>query len=123
MSDVTIATSSSHGLKRSAPEDDDDEEFRAILAQRSSNRRMHSHYERYSSVPNDPTIKSALGWWKANHALFPDLAKMARDKEEDYPVSEVVGNIPAEWEQDWWERKLRREVHSEIRDRFIEDDE
>lgn len=178
MSDVTIATSSSHGLKRSAPDDDDDEEFRAILAQRSSNRRMHSDYERYSSVPNDPTIKSALGWWKANHALFPDLAKMARDtlavpvsgcsvecmfsvsgriatwqrsrlqdstisdlmmykaafnlrkfvfpeleEEEDYPVSEVVGNIPAEWEQDWWKRKLRREVRSEIMDRFIEDDE
>ena len=123
MSDVTIATSSSHGLKRSAPDDDDDEELRAILAQRSSNRRMHSDYERYSSVPNDPTIKSALGWWKANHALFPDLAKMAREEEEDYPVSEVVGNIPAEWEQDWWKRKLRREVRSEIMDRFIEDDE
>ena len=50
--------------------------------------------------------------------VFPEL-----EEEEDYPVSEVVGNIPAEWEQDWWKRKLRREVRSEIMDRFIEDDE
>ena len=50
-----------------------------MLAQRSAKRRMNSYYEHYSSVPNDPTIKSALGWWRANHALFPDLAKMARD--------------------------------------------
>ena len=23
------------------------------------------------------------------------------EEEEDYPVNEVVGNIPAKWEQDW----------------------
>ena len=176
-SNETTAASSSHGIKRS-PLDNDDEESQAMLAQRSAKRRMNSDYEHYSSVPNDPTIKLALGWWRANHALFPDLAKMARDtlavpvsgcsvewmfsisgciatwqrsrlrdstisdlmmykaalnlrefvlpeleEEEDYPVNEVVGNIPAELEQDWWKKKLHREVHAEIMDRFIEDDE
>jgi len=178
MSNETTAASSSHGIKCSAPDDDDKEECQAMLAQRSTQRRMHSDYERYSSVPNDPTIQSALGWWRANRALFLDSAKMARDtlalpvsgcsvermfsisghivtwqrsrlrdstisdlmmykatlnlrefvlpeleEEEDYPVNEVVGNIPAEWEQDWWKKKLHREVRSEIMDRFIEDDE
>src|SRR5436190_13631402 len=69
----------------------------------------------------DSTI-SDLMMYKAAFNLrkfvFPEL-----EEEEDYPVSEVVGNIPAEWEQDWWKRKLRREVRSEIMDRFIEDDE
>jgi hypothetical protein len=50
--------------------------------------------------------------------VLPEL-----EEGEDYPVNEVVGNIPAEWEQDWWKKKLHCEVRSEIMDRFIEDDE
>ena len=36
---------------------------------------------------------------------------------------EILGKIRPEWEQDFWKRKLRREVRAEIMNRFIEDDE
>ena len=66
----------------SAPgdDDDDDDEFQAHLAARAAKRSRATHdYDRYINVPNDPMIKSALGWWRANHPSFPDLRKMARD--------------------------------------------
>jgi hypothetical protein len=44
-------------------------------------------------------------------------------EEEDLVVPEMLGKLPPEWEQDFWKRKLRREVRSEIMNRFIEDDE
>ena len=44
-------------------------------------------------------------------------------EEEELVVPEMLGKIPPEWEQDFWKRKLRREVRSEIMNRFIEDDE
>ena len=45
------------------------------------------------------------------------------EEEEGLPVPEMLGKIPAEWEQDWWKRKLHREVRSEMMERFIEDNE
>ena len=50
-----------------------------------------------------------------------DLAIL--EEEEGLPVPEMLGKIPAEWEQDWWKRKLHREVRSEMMERFIEDNE
>ena len=44
-------------------------------------------------------------------------------EEEDLVVPEMLRKIPPEWEQDFWKRKLRREVRTEIMNRFIEDDE
>ena len=44
-------------------------------------------------------------------------------EEEELVVSEMLGKIPPEWEQDFWKRKLRREVRAEIMNRFIEDNE
>ena len=44
------------------------------------------------------------------------------EEEEDLPVPEMLGKIPAaEWEQEWCKRKLRRKVRSEIIDRLRED--
>jgi hypothetical protein len=73
-------SSSSHGTKRSAPDDEDeDHEFQAMLAARAV-KRPHVHdYDRYANLPNDPNIKSELGWWSGNQVSFPDLAKMARN--------------------------------------------
>jgi hypothetical protein len=42
---------------------------------------------------------------------------------EDLPVPEMAGKIPAEWEQDFWKRKLRLELRPEMADRFREDTE
>ena len=178
ISTATTDSSSSLGTKRSAPDDDDDDdyEFHAMLAKRAAIRARIHDFDRYINVPNDPSIKSVLGWWRANQAAFPNLAKMARDtlaipasgcsvermfsvsgriatwqrsrlrdstisdlmmykaamnlkdlaileEEEGLPVPEMLGKIPAEWEQDWWKRKLHREVRSEMMERFIEDNE
>ena len=179
ISTATTDSSSSLGTKRSAPDDDDDDdyEFQAMLAKRAAIRARIHDFDRYINVPNDPSIKSVLGWWRANQAAFPNLAKMARDtlaipasgcsvermfsvsgriatwqrsrlrdstisdlmmykaainlkdlamvleEEEGLPVPEMLGKIPAEWEQDWWKRKLHREVRSETMERFIEDNE
>jgi hypothetical protein len=176
---TTESASSSRGIKRSAPDDDDDDdyEFQAMLVERTLNRPLMNDFDRYISVPNDPSIKSVLGWWRANRGAFPDLARMARDtlaipasgcsverlfsvsgriatwqrnrlhdttisdlmlykaamnlkdlpvlleEEEGLPVPEMLGTIPKEWEQDWWKRKLRREVRPEMMRRFIEDNE
>jgi hypothetical protein len=64
-----------------APNDDarEDDEFLALLADRAAQRSGVHGYDRYANLPNDPTIESALGWWRGNRGLFPDLAKMARD--------------------------------------------
>jgi len=43
--------------------------------------------------------------------------------QEGLPVPEMLRKIPKEWEQDWWKRKLRREVRPEMMRRFIEDTE
>jgi len=44
--------------------------------------------------------------------------------EEDLPAPEMLGEIPTvEWEQEWWKRKLRCNVCSEIMDQFREDNE
>ena len=179
ISTATTDSSSSLGTKRSAPDDDDDDdyEFHAMLAERAAIRARIHDFHRYINVPNDPNIKSVLGWWRANQAAFPNLAKMAREtlaipasgcsvermfsvsgriatwqrsrlrdstisdlmmykaamnlkdlamvleEEEGLPVPEMLGKIPAEWEQDWWKRKLHREVRSEMMERFIEDNE
>jgi len=48
---------------------------------------------------------------------------MLLEDEEGLPVPKMLGKIPKEWEQDWWKRKLRREVHPEMMHRFIEDTE
>ena len=179
ISTATTDSSSSLGTKRAAPDDDDDDdyEFQAMLAKRAAIRARIHDFDRYINVPNDPSIKSVLGWWRANQAAFPNLAKMARDtlaipasgcsvermfsvsgriatwqrsrlrdstisdlmmykaamnlkdlamvleEEEGLPIPEILGKIPAEWEQDWWKRKLHREVRSEMMERFIEDNE
>ena len=177
LSSATTDSSSSHGTKRSAPDDEDeDHEFQAMLAERAAKRPRVHDYDRYANLPNDPNIKSALGWWRGNQVSFPDLAKMARNtlavpasgcsvermfsvsgriatwqrsrlrdttisdlmmykaamnlkeiapelEEEELVVPEMLGKIPPEWEQDFWKRKLRREVRAEIMNRFIEDDE
>jgi len=48
---------------------------------------------------------------------------MLLEEEEGLPVPEMLGRIPKEWEQDFWKRKLRREVRPEMMGRFIEDNE
>jgi len=55
-----------------------DPEFQRSLAARSSKRRQ-SDYDKYIEIPNDPSIPSALVWWRDNHKLYPDMGKMARD--------------------------------------------
>ena len=79
--------SSSQDIIMSEPEDlplnplteDEDLEFQAMLAHRAA-KRPHVHdYDWYANLPNDPIIKSALGWWRENQVSFPDLAKMARN--------------------------------------------
>jgi hAT family C-terminal dimerisation region len=174
---ATANPSSFHGIK--PPASDEDDEFLALLAERAAQRSDVHDYDRYANLPNNPTIKSALGWWRGSQGWFPDLAKMARDTsavpasccsmermfsvsgriaawqrshlrdsilgsdlmmykaamnltdaapklgEEDLPVPEMLGKIPAvEREQEWWKRKLRRtKVRSEILERFREDNE
>jgi hypothetical protein len=67
------------GLKRPADDIEEDDEFEALLAQRAAKRSRGDDYKRYMEIPNDSTIKSALGYWKVHGPSFPDLAKMARD--------------------------------------------
>jgi hypothetical protein len=55
-----------------------DPDFQAALTKRSKKHHKND-YDRYIEVPNDPSIKSSLGWWKENQKLYPDLAYMARD--------------------------------------------
>jgi hypothetical protein len=78
---LTVNASSSHGIKRSAPNDDDyDDEFQAHLAERAAKRPCITHdYDRYINEPNDPMIKSALGWWRVNYPSYTDLGMMARN--------------------------------------------
>ena len=68
------------GTKRAAPDSDEDEdaEFQALLAKRSAQRTRHD-YDRFVDAPNNPAIKSVLGWWRSNQDTYPDLARMARD--------------------------------------------
>jgi hAT family C-terminal dimerisation region len=56
----------------------DDVEYQELLAQRSFKRRRND-FDRYIEIPSDTNIPSSLKWWRGNHKLFPDLAKMARD--------------------------------------------
>ena len=147
-----------------------DLEFAEMLAKRGTKRRRND-IDRYIDIPPDPNIKSSLEWWKANHTMFPDLAKFARDvlpvpasgckverefsvlrkiamcqrsslsastianlmmcksvlrkrpKEADdideLPIPENSGNIPPEWEGNWWFNKLKRPVRPEISDLFL----
>src|SRR5271167_1424167 len=50
-----------------------------MLAERAAKRPRVHDYDRYVNLPNNPNIKSSLGWWRGNQVSFPDLAKMARD--------------------------------------------
>jgi len=175
-----VATTS-HGLKRPAADDNDDDEFQVHLAERAAKRSRLDDYKRWMDILNDSSIKSALGYWKVHGPSFPDLAMMARDtlavpvsgssverifsaagriatwqrsrlrdstiadimmyraalnltdfveseleedpEWDDLPVPERLGKIPAEWEQDWWKRKLRLELRPEIERRFLQDNE
>lgn len=56
----------------------DDIEYQELLTQRSSKRRRND-FDRYIEIPSDANIPSSLKWWRDNHKLFPQLAKMARD--------------------------------------------
>lgn len=148
-----------------------------MLAQRATKCFRTDDYELYMSSRNDPSIPSALAYWKAHHTTFPDLAKMARDTLavpasgclvermfsaagraatwqrfcfhdstiadimmykawlnleflaaeldalDEFPVEEMLGKIPKKWEQDFWKRKLRLELRSEIEAMFLEDPE
>jgi hypothetical protein len=76
-SNGTVAATS-RGLKRPA-DDNDDDEFEALLAKRAAKRFRGDDHKRYMDIPNDTSIKSALGYWKVHGPSFPDLAKMARD--------------------------------------------
>ena len=79
-SNGTVATTASHGSKRPASDDiDDDDEFQAMLARRAAKRSCTDDYQRYMSIPNDLCIPSALAYWKVHHTSFPDLTKMVRN--------------------------------------------
>jgi len=53
-----------------------------------------------------------------------NLRGRSTELEEDLPAPEMLGEIPTvEWEQEWWKRKLRCNVCSEIMDQFREDNE
>ena len=52
-----------------------------------------------------------------------ELVMEFEEEEEGLSVPEMLGKIPTEWEQDWWKRKLRREVRSGMMNGFIEDNE
>lgn len=84
LSTATVISSSmsvSHGTKRSASGDsdeDEDPEFQALLAKRAAKRTRHD-YDRYVDIPNNPDIKSTLGWWSVNQDQYRDLSRMARD--------------------------------------------
>ena len=45
------------------------------------------------------------------------------NEEEDYLVPEMLSKIPVEWEQDWWKKKLKCEILSEVIGRFMMDNE
>src|SRR5271169_2263367 len=64
ISTATANSSSSHGIKRPAPDEDD--EFLALVAERAAQRSAVLDYDRIANLPNDPMIKSALGWWGGN---------------------------------------------------------
>jgi hypothetical protein len=161
----TPSSSTTHlstSTKRSAHRDD--AEFAALLDKRGGKRRRND-WDRYIEVPNDPNISSVLEWWKINKALYPALAKMARDVlavpasgcaverefsvsgriatwqrnrlnattirdsmiyknalkrnriplrsvdgvvvDEDFPVPEEQGIVPAEWSEQWWLETLK----------------
>ena len=68
----------------------------------------------------DSTI-SDLMMYKAAMNL-KDL-EMVLEEEKGLAVPEMLGKIPVEWEQYWCKRKLRRQVHSDMMRRFIEDTE
>jgi len=73
-------TTISHGLKRPAADDiDDGNEFQALLAQRATKHSRLDDHKRYMDIPNDSSIKSALGFCKVHQGSFPDLVRMARD--------------------------------------------
>ena len=55
-----------------------DPDFDAALWKRSKPNTKND-YDRYIEVPNDPSIRSGLAWWKENGMLYPNLARMARD--------------------------------------------
>ena len=50
-----------------------------MLAEHAAKRARIHDFDHYIAIPNDPRIKSVLGWWRANRAAFPELANMARD--------------------------------------------
>ena len=55
-----------------------DPEYHQNLLNRSAKRRRND-YDRFIDSPNDPDIRSGLGWWKAHYIHYKDLAMMARD--------------------------------------------
>src|SRR5579859_1142371 len=61
------------------PDDDNNNEFQAMLAQHVAKCPRTDDYDRFISTENDGSIKSALAWWKMHHHEFPDLARMVRD--------------------------------------------
>jgi len=50
-------------------------------------------------------------------------AALEMEEWDDLPVDEVIGQIPMEWEQDFWRKKLRLELRPEVLNRFREDKE
>ena len=74
--DTSTSSHSKHDLKRSAYTEDP--EFHQLLIDRSS-QWCRNDYDRYIEIPNDPHIRSGLGWWKDHHGQYPDLGMMARD--------------------------------------------
>ena len=82
LKDVAVSfnwTTSQLQQPMSRPAPDEDDKFLALPEERAAHHSGVHDYDRYANLPNDPTIKSALGWWGGNQGSFPDLAKMGRD--------------------------------------------
>ena len=77
-------------------------------------------------------------WWRSHlkHTTISDImvykvelsrkaaegAMVEVEEWEDFPIDEVEGMIPAEWEQDFWRKKLHLELVA-VLDRFRGDTE
>jgi len=72
----------------------------------------------------DSTIMDIMMYKAALNLMDFMESELEEDPEwDDLPVPKRVGKIPAEWEQDWWKKKLRLELRPEIESRFREDSE
>jgi hypothetical protein len=73
-SSTIVTTSPTGSTVATSSKREDDPEFQAMLAQRST-KRHRNDYDRFIEIPNHPSIPSALDWWRTNQGSYTDLGK------------------------------------------------